>query len=316
MHIFLTGRVQVGKSSLIRRILSAHPEWTVGGFRSVSCLNDIEGALGGVYLLPASGPSPALGPENLIGIRCQGGGAKAFPQVFETTGLDLLSKTGGFHLLMMDELGFMERNAACFSRRVLALLERATPILGVVKPRETPLLDAVRAHPNTEILEVTRENREALFPVVSEKITAAVNARQAFLRAPSCGGAVLRQENGRWETLLIQYWDGHYSFPKGHLEPGESVASCALREIREETGVEVALEPEPLMRIPSALPSDRGDILCFAAHYLSGQPLPQLAEIQSVSWFPLTKAAQAMGFEQDRAFFRKVAERYPDSPTF
>lgn len=312
MHVFLTGQVQVGKSTLIRRVLTAHPAWSVGGFRSVTCLGDVPGAVGGVYLLSASEPSPVYGPENRVGIRWGERGAEAFPSVFDTMGLDLLSDTQGRDLLLMDELGFLEQNAPLFSQRVLRLLEGPIPILGVVKPRGTPLLNAVRAHSRTEILEVTPENREGLFPRLQEKVTTSVAARRAFLSAPSCGGAVLRREQDRWETLLIRYWDGHQSFPKGRMEPGEEETTCALREIWEETGVRAALEPGFRMRIPSALKEDTGGVVCFVAHYLEGLPLPQLEEVASVAWVPLSQAAGAMRFDQDRAFFRAVADLYPD----
>jgi 8-oxo-dGTP pyrophosphatase MutT (NUDIX family) len=39
------------------------------------------------------------------------------------------------------------------------------------------------------------------------------------------------------EFLLIRHAAGHWDFPKGHVEPGESVASAMRRETLEETGL-------------------------------------------------------------------------------
>ncbi|MDW8261535.1 MAG: bis(5'-nucleosyl)-tetraphosphatase [Phycisphaerales bacterium] len=52
-------------------------------------------------------------------------------------------------------------------------------------------------------------------------------------------GVVLfrRSPRGRREYLLLDY-GRHWDFPKGHLEPGEDDLSAALRELREETGIE------------------------------------------------------------------------------
>jgi 8-oxo-dGTP pyrophosphatase MutT (NUDIX family) len=38
--------------------------------------------------------------------------------------------------------------------------------------------------------------------------------------------------------LLIQHKAGHWGFPKGHAEPGESAQGAACREFAEETGIQ------------------------------------------------------------------------------
>ncbi|MFO0906106.1 MAG: NUDIX domain-containing protein [Pirellulales bacterium] len=51
----------------------------------------------------------------------------------------------------------------------------------------------------------------------------------------SCGVILFREEQGV-EFLLLRK-PGRFDFPKGHVDPGESELECALRELREETGV-------------------------------------------------------------------------------
>ena len=52
--------------------------------------------------------------------------------------------------------------------------------------------------------------------------------------------AVARREDGSGEILLIQRADNaHWGLPGGHVEPGESVAQAAAREVLEETGFAV-----------------------------------------------------------------------------
>jgi ADP-ribose pyrophosphatase YjhB (NUDIX family) len=52
--------------------------------------------------------------------------------------------------------------------------------------------------------------------------------------------AVARREDGDGEILLIQRADNaHWALPGGHVEPGESVAQAAAREVLEETGCEI-----------------------------------------------------------------------------
>lgn len=59
----------------------------------------------------------------------------------------------------------------------------------------------------------------------------------------SCGAIVYRKFHGNIEILLIKHVNsGHWSFPKGHIEIGETEYQTALREIKEETGIDVLID--------------------------------------------------------------------------
>lgn len=59
----------------------------------------------------------------------------------------------------------------------------------------------------------------------------------------SCGGLPWRLRNGQVEVLLIKQFThkDSWGLPKGHINEGETPEQCAVREIREEAGVEVRL---------------------------------------------------------------------------
>src|SRR5262245_2278238 len=56
----------------------------------------------------------------------------------------------------------------------------------------------------------------------------------------SFGVIPLKKVKGHWKVLLIKlHSGGHWSFPKGHAEKGEGPKEVAIRELFEETGLEV-----------------------------------------------------------------------------
>jgi len=161
VNIFLTGPVQVGKSTAIKRFLSANPAVRPGGFATKNVPIPENGEARGVYILPPVWSEADLLPSRLTA-RLQGGVWTLWPEVFDREGTALLGAEGPFDLLLMDELGRMELRAERFRAAVLSALDGDVPVLGVIKPESNPFLDAVRAHPRTRVLEVTEENRDGI----------------------------------------------------------------------------------------------------------------------------------------------------------
>ena len=60
----------------------------------------------------------------------------------------------------------------------------------------------------------------------------------------SAGVVVYRQTENHRYYLLLRYGAGHWDFPKGHIEKEETKQQAALRELKEETGLKVTLEPD------------------------------------------------------------------------
>lgn len=151
---FLTGAVQTGKSTAIRRFLCANSALFTGGFRTVS-IPTAEGF--DVFIVPPEWTADDLTPEALVGRR--GARRETRPEGFERCGCALLQRAGEFDLLLMDELGRMELEAHAFCAAVLDALHGDTPVLGVIKPEHNAFLDAVRAREDVELFPLTPENR-------------------------------------------------------------------------------------------------------------------------------------------------------------
>jgi ADP-ribose pyrophosphatase YjhB (NUDIX family) len=82
---------------------------------------------------------------------------------------------------------------------------------------------------------------------------------------------------------------GIYTLPGGVVEAGETLMQAVIREVREETAVEI--EPVTLAGFRETIFHDKDGkasrhfvILCFAARWLSGEPVPDLSEISEAAW--------------------------------
>ena len=53
----------------------------------------------------------------------------------------------------------------------------------------------------------------------------------------TAGAVIFRPSSAGPRFLLIRNAKGHWDFPKGHIEPGESRMEACRREVREEAGI-------------------------------------------------------------------------------
>jgi len=164
MHIFLTGEIQIGKSTVIAKTLSLLAVIT-GGFKTYFGL-DREAPDKWLYMNPASEPKNFTA-ENAVVQFSEGGPPQVLTDKFDTYGVELLrSARTDATLILMDECGSLERDAFLFQKEVLDTLEGRTPVLGVVKLASTGWVDQIRNHSKVKLITVTRENRDALPPLL------------------------------------------------------------------------------------------------------------------------------------------------------
>ena len=66
----------------------------------------------------------------------------------------------------------------------------------------------------------------------------------------SSGVVVVQQQEGMQRFLLLHQTNDVWSFPKGHIEEGETAKTAALRELEEETGITdiLLIDVEPIMQ--------------------------------------------------------------------
>lgn len=109
--------------------------------------------------------------------------------------------------------------------------------------------------------------------------------------------------------LLIQHdtHDQHWAFPKGHQEPGETLAQTAIRELAEETGITdcILVTDTQFTESYSYLFKPKNIIIHKTVHYFLGQ-VPeqdvtvQAGEVLDYQWLPYKEALETITFDNAR----------------
>ena len=130
-------------------------------------------------------------------------------------------------------------------------------------------------------------------------------------REKSCGALVFRKNQEAYELVLLRHkFGGHWSFPKGHVEQGENERQTALREVREETGLNIQLLDgfrESVEYFPK--PGVKKQVVYFLGKALGDVLIPQEEEISEVHWVPIEKAAEMVTFANDKRLIRLAKKR-------
>jgi 8-oxo-dGTP pyrophosphatase MutT (NUDIX family) len=119
------------------------------------------------------------------------------------------------------------------------------------------------------------------------------------------GAIAVRGEGADAEVLIVRARKNpnDWIFPKGHIEPGETAAEAAVRELREEAGVVGrAIRPVGVSVFESG--HERVEVTYFLVRFVATTtPL----ESRESRWLPIDRAGAALTFEDTRRLFDVAA---------
>jgi ADP-ribose pyrophosphatase YjhB (NUDIX family) len=141
-------------------------------------------------------------------------------------------------------------------------------------------------------------------------------------RAESYGGVVLRTTEARSEVVLIRTKNlkgkDAWSLPKGGREEGEMPEAAALREVREETGIDAEIV-EPLEDItywfiwPPEQVRYRKTVHLYLMRAVGGDTSMHDDEVEEARFVPLDEAERMVTYRTDRKVLRTALDRVRDS---
>jgi len=144
-----------------------------------------------------------------------------------------------------------------------------------------------------------------------------VSERPPLEREFSAGGLVVRQMRGRPYIAAVRVKDGKVlALPKGHIEQGESGAETAIREVREETGVDSTMV-EKIDDIRYWYTRDGSRVLkvvsFFLLRYRSGSVRDyQPEEVDGAEWVPLEEASRRLSYPGERKMASAALSKLAD----
>ena len=130
-NLFFTGEIQVGKSTLLRKLMAKSglrpggAETGFGPWRAEETRR--------LFLYPYGSPDHG---EDAVCARMGPGGKTAYPEVFDRRGAALVRAAladPAVDVVVLDELGFLEKDALEFRSAVLEALRSPKPVWGVLR---------------------------------------------------------------------------------------------------------------------------------------------------------------------------------------
>lgn len=124
---------------------------------------------------------------------------------------------------------------------------------------------------------------------------------------------MLRDVNGHWECALIGRLNRRgkliWSMPKGHLEEGETAEQAAVREVKEETGIDGTILA-PLGTVDFWFVADTKRIHKTVHHFVlkfaGGELCDDDIEVEEVAWVPFADLDKTLAYADERRLMKLV----------
>ncbi|MDD5318044.1 MAG: NUDIX domain-containing protein [Candidatus ainarchaeum sp.] len=130
------------------------------------------------------------------------------------------------------------------------------------------------------------------------------------MREKSAGAVVFRPGKRGPSYLLLRHPQGHWSFPKGRIAPGETELRAAAREIFEETGIRPAwfapgVKKRIRYRVTREGKQKEKSVVFFLARMRAGRARLSREHVEC-SWLPFDEALERVTHANSRRVLRSM----------
>jgi len=164
----VSGYKKSGKTTLVKKILK-NSNSAAGFFTEKFPDRLTKDGLCPIYIYPVFS-DPVFDDEHLIGL---GGEGTHYTncEVFDKLGIELITVSDPKTLIVMDEIGFLERDARRFQEKVFEVLNSENPVLIIMKQKmRESFMKSLKSFPGIEYIELSEENQDAVFEYINKRL--------------------------------------------------------------------------------------------------------------------------------------------------
>lgn len=126
----------------------------------------------------------------------------------------------------------------------------------------------------------------------------------------SCGVIIYLDKPDTRYLVVKSKTNGHWGFPKGHIEENETEIDAAIREVKEETGLEVLIHEDfkTSMEYMISESAIRKEVILFLGTPMSTTVTIQESEIAMYKWVTFTDTLNLFEYENQKQSLKQAHE--------
>lgn len=123
----------------------------------------------------------------------------------------------------------------------------------------------------------------------------------------SCGAIIFNDG----KVLVVKQTSGFYGFPKGHVEIGETEKETAIREVKEETGLDIKIISDKRYTQSYIVKENvHKDVVFFIAKLENNNEKRQVEEIEEILWININEVENILTYDSLKELWKEVKKDF------
>ena len=123
----------------------------------------------------------------------------------------------------------------------------------------------------------------------------------------SCGAIIFNED----KVLVVKQTSGFYGFPKGHVEIGETEKETAIREVKEETGLDIKIISDKRYTQSYIVKENvHKDVVFFIAKLENKNEKRQVEEIEEILWIDINEVENILTYDSLKELWKEAKKDF------